>query len=155
MTHTPRSQDEIVERARAAADIFGSRKAVLVPALDYEHAREFLKAEITEKEWPPIPSRDKLLADAREYFAFALGKIRDHRGISASRSVDKLTEFAWLLGRDDVVAAMEAADYSQYGAPKVKVFADGFGLDWPESQDMTRMAAGEPCTPDCEEGCGS
>ncbi len=152
-----RTQDEIVERIRAVEDddFLGFRREVLIiHGLDFEHAREYLAPETTAEQWKAAVPAD-LLRAATEYYDFALGKILDHRGISASRSVDKLTEYAWLLGRDDVVAAMEAADYPQYGAPKVKAFADGFGLAWPDSEVMTRMANGEPCTPTCAEGCGS
>lgn len=85
---------------------------------------------------------------------FALGKILNHRGISASRSVDQLTEYAWLLGRDDVVQAMQDAAYPQYGAPKVKAFGEGLGLEWPGTEPMRRMADGLPCSDDCWQGCG-
>ena len=91
---------------------------------------------------------------ASRYLDFAIGKIRNHRGISASRSVDKLTEYAWLLGRDDVVTAMEAADYPQYGAPKVKAFAEGMGWEWPSTPDLARMSQGLPCEDTCADGCG-
>ena len=153
---TTRTQDEILTRARSIQDddFLGFRTEVLVGALDYEHARGFLKPETTPEEWGPAPDDAAVLAQARDYYQFALGKIRDHRGISASRSVDKLTEFAWLLGKDDVVTAMGETEYAQYGAPKIKAFATGFGLDWPADEDMTRMAAGEPCEPGCAEGCG-
>ncbi|MGW5259624.1 hypothetical protein ACWEQG_01535 [Microbispora sp. NPDC004025] len=153
---TTRTQDDILTRARTIQndDFFGFRTEVLVGALEYEHARGFLKPETTAEEWGPAPDDEAILAQARDYYQFALDKIRDHRGISASRSVAKLTEFAWLLGKDDVVTAMDQADYAQYGAPKIKAFATGLGLAWPPDEDMTRMAAGEPCTPDCAEGCG-
>jgi hypothetical protein len=149
-----RTQDEIAERIRAVkdSDFFGFRREVLLDALDFEHARPFLVEGATSTDWRQVTEVEQA---ARDYYAFALDKIRDHRGISASRSVDKLTEYAWLLGRDDVVAAMDAAPYPQYGAPKVKAFADGFELAWPDSDDMTRMANGESCTPTCDEGCGS
>lgn len=150
-----RTQDEIVARVRAVAagDILGFQREVLVDALDIEHAREFLKPDVTADDWGAVPTAEGLLADAREYYTFALGKIRNHRGISASRSVAKLAEFAWLLGRDDVFTAMDSAGYEQYGAPKVKAFGEGFELAWPDEPGMNRMAAGEPCEPGCDEGC--
>lgn len=155
MTET-RTQDEIVARMREveAGDFFGFRREVLIDALDFEHAREWLKPGVTADEWRPALDQPSILAQAQAYYGFALGKIRDHRGISASRSVDKLGEFAWLLGRDDVVAAMDAAEYAQYGAPKVKAFGEAFELPWPDEPEMTRMAAGQPCEPDCGAGCG-
>ncbi|GII88216.1 hypothetical protein Ssi03_62060 [Sphaerisporangium siamense] len=154
---TTRTQEEILTRIQAVSDedLLGFRLQVLLGALDFEHAKPFLKPDTTAEDWKAAPSSAEILEEAQGYYEFALGKIRDHRGISATRSVEKLGECAWLLGRDDVVEAMAEADYPQYGAPKVKAFADGFGLAWPDSEDMARMAVGEPCTPDCREGCGA
>lgn len=95
--------------------------------------------------------------------AFAVHKIPDHRSGSAVRAVNKLTELAWLLGRDDVMTAMNSTAYPMYGAPKITVFADGLGWplhslaqdpDWRDA--VIRMAAALPCSPDgcaweCEE----
>jgi hypothetical protein len=150
-----RTQDEIVARIEDATDedMFGFRREVLVDALDFEHAKPFLIAGATAEEWEEARV-DDFDAAARSYYTFALEKIEGHRGISANRSVEKLTEFAWLLGRDDVVAAMEAAEYPQYGAPKVAAFAAGFGLDWPTDPAMVRMASGRPCEDNCYDGCG-
>jgi hypothetical protein len=67
--------------------------------------------------------------------------------------VAKLTEYAWLMGREDIVKAMEEAGYTNYGAPKVKAFADLLGLPWPDKIDMHRMAQGKACNPD-NPGCG-
>jgi hypothetical protein len=150
-----RTQEEIVTRFEAAIDdMFGFQREVLLGAMDYEHAKPFLKEDVTEAEWQE--SRSDTAEAARGYLDFAIGKIVDHRGISAGRSVEKLTEYAWLLGRDDVVAAMEAADYTNYGAPKVKAFAEGMGLPWPtDDPRLVRMAEGLPCRTDgCDEGCG-
>lgn len=151
-----RTQDEIAARVREIqeGDLFGWRLEVLLPALDFEHAREFLKPEATKERWEEARHGNDLEAAAKSYYDFAIGKIRDHRGISAERSVLKLTEFAWLLGRDDVIAAMDAAPYPEYGAPKVKAFGQGLGLAWPDEPALTRMAAGEPCRTVCMEGCG-
>ncbi|RBQ21538.1 hypothetical protein DP939_02180 [Spongiactinospora rosea] len=150
-----RTQDEIAVRIRAVADadIFGFRSEVLLGALDLEHVRRF-NPEITAADWRDAPDAAGLLAEAESYHTFAIGKIRDHRGISALRSVAKLGEYAWLLCRDDVVVAMDAAPYEQYGAPKVKSFGVGFDLGWPDEPELNRMAAGDGCCPDCEEGCG-
>lgn len=149
-----RTQDEIVARIRAVADtdLLGFRFEVLAVALDFEHARPFIVESATANDWTTLDA-ESVDQSARDYYAFALGKIKDHRGISAHRSVEKLQEFAWLLVRDDVLAEMEAADYEQYGAPKVKAFGAGFGLEWPATESMTRMANGEPCHPECDEGC--
>lgn len=153
-----RTQDEIVARLKTLSvgeDVLGFRSEVLISALDYEHVRPFLKPGVTAEEWDKIGTPPHEIEErARDYYAFALGKIRNHRGISASRSVDKLAEYAWVLGRDDVVDAMAAADFAQYGAPQVKAFAAGFGEVWPAERWATRMAAGLPCEVGCVMGCG-
>lgn len=151
-----RTQEEILAQIEAVTgdDFFGFRREVLIAVLDYEHARQFLKEDTTPEEWAQEQVTD-VLAAGFGYYGFALGKIRDHRGISASRSVAKLREYAWLLGRDDVITAMDEADYPQYGAPQVAAFAKGFGLDWPTEAAMMRMSSGLPCEDDCMDGCGA
>lgn len=161
MSDVTRSQEDIVARIRAIVDddFRGFRKMVLIDALDFAHAREFLLDTVTESEWNSARSAS-VEDDARKYLAFAVGKIIGHRGLSASRSVDKLGEYAWLLGRDDVVKAMNDADYENYGAPKIKAFATTLGWEWPgdvgerEAIDLERMASGLSCVDDCNLGCG-
>lgn len=149
-----RTQDDILARIETvkSEDWLGFKLEVLVPHLDYEHARPYLKPEVAAYEWQPRTEAE-LQRDAFEYYEFALTKIEGHRGISANRSVEKLTEYAWLMGRDDIVAAMDAAPFEQYGAPKVRAFADALSLGWPVGV-LERMASGLPCEPGCEAGCG-
>ncbi|MFC4148645.1 hypothetical protein ACFO0M_20520 [Micromonospora mangrovi] len=154
---TIRTQEEIVTRVWALranrGDVFGFREEVLVEALDLDHARQVITPR-HPVEWAQRVDHETY---ARGYLDFAVGKILDHRGNSASRSVDKLSELAWLLGRDDIVAAMDHAGYPMYGAPKVRAFADGFGwpfLDGDDGLALARMADGQQCDPQgCERGC--
>lgn len=152
---TTRTQDEILARFIEANkdDMFGFRTSVLAEHLTYEKlaaTAAFEMDKIGEADWQPVTDTESV---ARDYLTFAIGKIEDHRGISASRSVDKLREYAWLLGRDDVVDAMDAADYAQYGAPQVKAFANTIDWPWPADVELNRMADGDPCRPGCEDGC--
>jgi hypothetical protein len=161
---TVRTQEEIVIRLRAIRaqhrdvldELFDFRQEVLMEALDLDHAREFLGSNAAG-EWVQRVDHETY---ARDYLGFAIGKILDHRGNSAGRSVDKLGELAWLLGRDDIVRAMDHARYPMYGAPKVKALADGLGwpfldeLDGDDRQALARMAAGQQCDPrGCKWGC--
>lgn len=155
---TARTQDEILARFQAIEeyDFLGFRSEVLAEAMTAETLRPLADPDANLSDHKPIDAE----AVAREYMVFAVGKIVDHRGISASRSVEKLTEYAWLMGRDDVIAAMEAVEYEQYGAPQVRAFAETLGWPWPgevandELKMLDRMANGLPCRPDCEDGCG-
>lgn len=126
-----RTSAEMLARIEAAEDDFlGWVPEVLLPYMDLETARPMLKDGVTEQDWAEYAKApEEVGADARSYYQFALGKIADERGISAERSVVKLREFAWLMGRNDVVAAMDAAAYPQYGAPKVAAFGEAFGFD--------------------------
>lgn len=151
-----RTQDEIIARIEAVKsdDMWGFRREVLVDALDYQHAKPYITFDATEQDWfKRTMNIGGLEQAARDYLAFAIGKIEDHRGMSASRSVDKLGEFAWLMGRDDVVEAMDTADYPQYGAPKVNAFAVGMGWDIPKGDEFHRMTLGLPCVQGCDDGC--
>lgn len=152
-----RTQEEITKRIRDVQedDFLGFRTTVLLMQLDYEHARPWLKDRTNEQEWEEnLRDYRSLPEQAATYLDFAWDKARNHRGISASRSVTKLTEWAWLMEREDVIADMEGAIYENYGVPKLFAFAKGFGLPIPEGDDLARMARGETCRPGCEEGCG-
>lgn len=163
---TARTQEEILSRYRELADgredFFGFRREVLASSMTGDTLRQTgLDLEESTLAAAPLTPPENLSGEASGYLEFAIGKIINHRGISASRSVDKLGEYAWLLGRDDVVEAMSAADYAQYGAPQVRAFAEGMG--WPfldatgdevDRRALERMSAGDPCEPECEMGCG-
>lgn len=154
-TTITRTPDEIVAQIRAfeadGSDPMGWRCEVLTDALPFEHAQPFLLPGVTPEQWAEAQASHM---DAESYYRFALTKMSNHRGISANRSVDKLRSFAWLAGRDDVVDAMDAAEYAQYGAPQVKAYAEGMGFPWPDDEDLNNMAAGRLCTPGCVLGCG-
>lgn len=155
-----RTPEEIVARIEHLQgnpfdDFFGVQRSDLIRTLPYEHARPYLGPEETAETWIPAPDP---LASALAYVPFAVGKIVDHRGLSAGLSVDHFEGWAWLLG-DDILAAFEAADYPQYGAPKVYAFLRAVDrLDaWPAADhpELERMRVGDRCTPDCWEGCAS
>src|SRR5579871_5733471 len=152
-----RTQDEIVARirdikARQRAFEFGPE--VLLPHLDFDHAREFLKADAKRESWEtpfvvdgverryPL-TEENARADFRAYAEFAWGKAQDHRGLSAMRSVDKLSAWTWLLGRDDVLEQVEEIDFAMYGCPILKVVCEAFGFPVPDDPETQRMIRGE------------
>lgn len=153
-----RDQEEILFRINSlkGEDMFGFRQEVLGMFLVYDHIIRWapgIAKDVGLQQWADSCSRDPFL-ESRNYLEFAFSKAADHRGISAIRSVEKLYEYAWLMGRDDVCVAMEAAPYGKYGVPKLVAFAKGIGVSWPEDNAaLVRMSEGWPCRPDCEEGC--
>jgi hypothetical protein len=147
-----RTQDEIVVRMRNSRSFLGFEMEVLITALDFEHAKEFLRPEVKAEDWK-CSDEQTLLSEAQIYAAFAWGKAADHRGISAGRGVEKLSAVAWLLGRDDVVSAMAAVDYAYYGCPKLKAFCEGMCFPIGTGAALERMMKGEPCSDGCDSCC--
>jgi hypothetical protein len=148
----------IQEHTDRGSDPFGFAREVLAHALPRDMASEWL--EIRDDTAWPDPTVREVHGAARDYYHFALGKAQDHRGLSAGRSVVKLTEFAWLLGQDELAGQMQAmADsekFAPYGAPILKHFAQHMRLPFPtdgENYPMWRMGNGWPCRPDCDYGC--
>lgn len=160
MNGITRTQEEIITQIDEIAkdDTFGFQTDVLISALDFENAQSLLVSEITADKWATVRIHDCVSA-AQDYLVFAINKIVNHRGLSAIRSVDTLSTYAWLLGRDDVVSAMADAEYTNYGAPKIKVFAQLMGWPWPgdvtetKQMQLERMANGMSCTDHCSMGC--
>lgn len=154
-----RTQAEIRDRFMALrtsqlTDVLGFRQEALLEAMTFETAAStgVLKEGVDAAQWhaPDVANR------AREYLVFAIGKAMDHRGISAGRSVEKLAEWLWVLGEDELAARFDAAEYAQYGAPKLTVLAETWGVNHDHRNDPAwqRMVQGRPCEPGCSAGCG-
>lgn len=152
-----RTCEEIVKRCKNSKSIFGYDIEVLIQYLTFEQAKPLLKPEATSEGWTDVKplNRETVLNDMREYMDFAWGKVINHRGISADRSVTKFKAWVWLLGDDDVLAKMKLADYAQYGAPILKIVCEQYGFPVPEDESIQRMMHGESCEPGCSMGCGS
>jgi hypothetical protein len=156
-----RTQEEILERYRKVQenDIFRFQASALLPYLSREQVEEFVKPGSDLASWEMFPlERSDVVAEIKEYMAFAIDKAINHRGISADRSIVKMREWAWILAKDDLLAEIDAAGYVNYGAPKLKVICDHMGWGWADmdglsSPEFTAMASGRPCQTDCSLGC--
>lgn len=151
-----RTADEIAEHyaATKADDVLGFRGGVLLPYLTTEQLKPFVKPDADLSDWTPCPLDEaEALSDMRHYMEFAWGKARDHRGISASRSTEKMQAWLWLLEREDVLDAVRITTYQNYGAPQLRVICELMGFLIPEGSDLERMSRGLPCRDDCDEGC--
>lgn len=136
--------------------MFGFDVEVLARALTFEQAQGagILKEDATDDGWgEPFADDDAVRAAAVDYLQFAFGKAQDHRGLSASRSVDKMTEFLWLLNID--TTPVGEASFQNYGVPQLKVVAGLLDVPFPTDADLVRMADGLPCRPECDEGCST
>lgn len=153
-----RTQEEIAARVDAARErLFDFTVEVLTPYLVFEHAKPYLKDGVKPSDWGPLGQRrSSIVAAAKKYMAFAWEKALDHRGLSASRSVSKMTNYAWLLGADDLVGRIERDEiaYPNYGAPILAAICNEFGWTIPDNEEAKRMIAGRRCSDDCMDGCG-
>lgn len=157
-----RTSEEIVEYIQLTSkdDFLGFTRQLLCSYLPWAHMTPFLKegadpigeGGVHWDESIREPTRESVLEDMRDYMSFAWGKVEDHRGISAQRSVDKMTAWAWLLEDEALIEKIKQAPYPMYGAPVLKVICEHLELPIPESADVVRMSNGEPCSPGCS-GC--
>ena len=127
-----RTQQEIVDRIERvkADDFFGFETSDLLVALDYQHAKPYLKPECTEVQWnqnrePYTPENCR--KQIREYLDFAREKADNGRGLSASRSQSHFRAWIWLACDDEVLARVEAVGYAPYGKPKLRVIEAHYG----------------------------
>lgn len=151
-----RTYDEIVQKCHDSDSCFGFDLQVLVPYLPFEYAKEFLKDNTVEEEWNKkvIPlTEEHIKAEMADYMEFAWEKVKDHRGISASRSIEKMVEWCWLLGDNDSVDfASDDKNYAMYGAPILCYISKKYDLPIPWNGDLKRMVKGDPCHEKCH-GC--
>lgn len=153
-----KTTDEIVDRIKASDDPFGFDREVLIGYLPFKVANDagFLRddAEDWGDDWTE-PTRENVLRDMGKYMEFAWSKALGHRGLSAGKSVVRMRAWCWLLGDEDEI---DWDDYAQYGVPILKALCERYGFPVPdgewEGKAIHRMAAGLPCEPGCEDGCG-
>ena len=152
-----KTKAEIVDdiKKNGKDDVFGFRLEVFLPFLDFSTLREagVLKPDATSEgleDRKPL-TREAVLEEMRDYMEFAWDKAANHRGLSASRSIDKMEAWLWLLDDADLC---KPYGYASYGAPKLKVICNKYGFPIPDDPGVQRMMRGLPCRDDCEEGCG-
>lgn len=139
MTQTQEAIVQRIEKILAdQSDFLGKRTECLVYALDYEHAKPWLREDVGPEEWEgpiePVPA-------ARNYLEFAVSKIMGERGISAGRNTDAYGEWVWLAYGDEAFAEYEAIDYGWYGRGQVGWAADKLGIGDLFRSEMEKQGA--------------
>lgn len=136
-----RTQQEIYNLVKSFTrmdDFFGIKKQDLVFYLDYEHAKEFIKPEVTEEGWNSREGQDKLpIEEMKSYMPFAWDKANNCRGLSASRSLDHYAVWLWLIGEEDIPKTF--ASYEFYGKPQLIEVCKFLGLDHTQWDDGRRV----------------
>lgn len=144
-----RTQKEIVDYLNSEDEdgIFSFRHEVLVPFLTFENAKPFLKEGVTDWKCSDL-SRDSVLSQMRKYMEFAWGKVLDHRGLSANRSVSKMKAWRWLLGDSNKI---EWRNYPNYGAPILAQVCELYSFNVPIDENLELMIEGKNCK-SCSDG---
>lgn len=131
-----RTDEEIVARAKAIAahDWMGTQGVDLIQRLPLEKARPLLKDDADIKEWTVLPRDEATVKNEMlNYMPFAWDKANNRRGISASRSLEHMSVWLWLLGHDE--AAEAVLEYDHYGKPWLRAICEAFGWDWRQWDD--------------------
>lgn len=83
---------------------------------------EYYKDEY-KHEVPPL-SREAIIADMQNYVDFALEKIHDQRGLSATRSMWKFKQWLWALDDDEITDF----EYEDYGLKRLNRIIEKYDL---------------------------
>ncbi len=139
-----RTQDEIVARfkERAATDWLGFEVNEYLSAMDFEHANEFLKDDVTPDQFKTtFKTDDDVRRCMAQYIDFAWNKCNNERGISASRSLMHYVAWIWLVGDDDVYDRLELEmekNHNDYGRSCLELLCQHYG--WSnEARDEAKM----------------
>jgi len=153
-----KTKKEIIERYRKIKqdDLFGFTAEILLSRLSFDEAKEFLTEDAKAENWKAEPFDEQtVLAEMKSYMEFAWSKVIDHRGLSASRSIEKMRAWLWLMGDDELLEYADVDEnYAQYGAPILMKICEKYGLDIPQDESVKRMSQGLPCMENCDMGCG-
>ncbi len=137
-----KSVDEICEiyKELGKDDFLGFSFDVFAKFVPFEKAKynfedDFInKVESGLEKWTFINTIEEASQDFLDYMNFAWGKAEDKRGISASRSIEKLSMFLRIMGREDLAELIDDDDlYNPYGAPALIAVCDKMGIQVPDS----------------------
>lgn len=158
-----KSVAEIVQRLKipSETDLLGLAKGDWYEFLTPGEAAEYGVLPTGGHSWDYLPRTvNNVLAVMRDYMSFALDKAADHRGISASRSIEHFRNWLWLIEDEDpkYSAALsflsDNRNYPQYGVPILKKICEAIGYHFPTGNSaLDHMSRGEPCGCSWECGC--
>jgi len=132
-----KTDDEILARIEAvkADDWLGTQVGDLIVRLPFEKAKPYLKPEASADEWKQTPrDRASVIAEMLDYMPFAWDKANNGRGISAGRSMDHFTAWAWLAGDD----FGDLRGYQFYGKDNLCRICARYGWDAQQWDDGER-----------------
>ena len=130
------------DAARAIIEIetvFGFGRKIATRFLSFEEAKdqfsdEYVKAVESGKEkFHQVVDVNEATQDFLDYMVFAWMKANDERGLSAGRSIEKLSAWMEILGRKDISDVLNDEDlYPNYGKPALRKACEMLGIQCPD-----------------------
>ena len=138
-------------------DFFGFVGEVMIRYLPFDLAKPFLKDSVQETDWHPHGLTDEaVLKEMSDYMTFAWGKVENHRGLSAGRSIEKMSAWLRVLGNDELADKLDSGDpWGQYGAGLLAIVCEKYKFPIPAGEAIQNMIQGMPCRPGCRDGCSA
>lgn len=126
-----RTQDEIIARIeeRKNCDPLGFEVPHYIYYLDYEHAKPYLKDNVTAESWAESIETNDVHELMKEYMEFAWEKAFNGRGISAGRSISHYIAWLWIAGDNELYNEIE--NYENYGIPQLIQICKYLGIPIP------------------------
>ena len=120
-------------------DFFGFSKEVAFRFLSFEDVKNHLSKEYLEKiekgeaKYVQVTDVMEGVQDFLDYMVFAWMKARDERGLSAVRSLYKLSAWMKILSRPDVAdILLDDSLSASYGKPALRKVCDVLGIEAPD-----------------------
>lgn len=120
-------------------DFFNFQQEVAIDFLSLNECQGILDEEYFQKvkcgeiEFEYISDVAEAAQDFLDYMVFAWGKAMDERGLSASRSLMKLSAWMEILGRKDIAEILQDAGlYAPYGRPALRKACQLLGIECPD-----------------------
>lgn len=131
-----RTEEEILAKINASKSFFGFGIEVMIDYLSFKNAEQFLSKPVkpgVEAKWRKITDIRECAQDFLDYMVFGWMKALDQRGISASRTVEKIGAWMWLLGHDELEVLVNSDDlYNPYGMPALIAVCTALNIPVPK-----------------------
>lgn len=146
-----RTQDEIVARIRDPEverrdTPFGVERSRYLQALEYENARQFLRADQDPKAWSEtvLRTEERVREEIADYLKYAWEKANGRRALSAQRTLLQFSGLLWLLSSpeaEEIIDDLE--DWTHYGKPQLVRVSELVDFPWRDHDDGKWVEFGE------------
>lgn len=136
LIHTP--EELAAKLKQKATEVWSHWTEILVYYVPYELVKDMFSKEYQDaiadgsKVHTVITDVYETTQDMLDYMVFGWTKALDERGLSASRTIDKVACWLWLLDRDDLrLVVIDDDKYNPYGTPALIALNEALGIESP------------------------